>query len=264
MLRRLALAMSCLALLWAAPARAADPDYSDIWWGPGGAESGWGVNFAQSPGFLFATFFIYGADGKPTWVTAEMFQIGSGRYSGGVYQCVGSWFGGPWVPGNAGCTLVGTAQFTAESLIRGSLVYTVNAVQVTKTIERQALTPIEVAGTYLGGVMIKGTSQCNGGSYTDLYNYQYIVKQLPQSVIRIEHVTTEAVTDCVMEGTAVQSGKVFQIPSATYVCESYGINTTANVTDLRRTSNGGLQATWTADLGSGCTETGNFAAISQQ
>ena len=48
------------------------------------------------------------------------------------------------MPGNAGCTLAGTAQFTAESLVRGSLVYTVNAVQVTRTIERQALTPIEV------------------------------------------------------------------------------------------------------------------------
>ena len=47
MLRRLAFALATLAVLAAAPARAADPDYSDIWWAAGGGESGWGVNFAH-------------------------------------------------------------------------------------------------------------------------------------------------------------------------------------------------------------------------
>ncbi|HEY8242863.1 MAG TPA: hypothetical protein VII68_05335, partial [Casimicrobiaceae bacterium] len=77
--RRL-LASLAVAFVLATPARAIDPDYSDIWWGPAGAETGWGVNFAQSPGFIFATFFIYAIDGKQQWVSAEMIQTGAGRY----------------------------------------------------------------------------------------------------------------------------------------------------------------------------------------
>lgn len=264
MLRRLALALCSFALLAAAPARAAEPDYSDIWWNAGATESGWGVNFAQSPGFIFATFFIYGQDGKQVWVSAEMIQIATGRYSGAVYRCTGTYYGSQWIPANAGCTIVGTAQFTAESLTRGNLTWTIDGVQVVKTIERLALTPLDVVGTYLGGVLIKGSSACNGGSYTDILPYQYIVTSKANSVIRIEHVRTDAVTDCIMEGTAVQFGKVFQMTGASYVCATYGIDTTANITDLRKTSNGGLQASWTADLGNGCAETGNFAAINQE
>lgn len=264
MLRRLALVFCTFSLLAIAPARAADPDYSDIWWVPGGAESGWGVNIAQSPGFIFATFFVYGSDNKPFWVTAELFLISPGRYSGGVYRCAGTYFGSPWVPGDQSCTVVGNAQFEAESVSRGTLSYRVDNVQVVKTIERQSLTALDVSGTYLGGVRINGSSSCNGGSYKDLYLYQYIVKHLANSVIRIEHVTTDGITDCTMEGTAVQLGKVFRIPSAAYVCKDLGIDTKADITDLRKTSNGGFQATWTADLGKGCTETGNFAAINQE
>lgn len=266
MIRRLIASFALAAALAAPTARAAEPDYSDIWWATAGAESGWGVNFAQSPGFIFATFFIYGADNKPIWVIAELIQIATGRYSGALYRCTGSNFAGPWLPGEQTCTIVGDAQFTAETLTRGTLAYRVEAVQVTKSIERQALTALDVSGTFLGGVQIKGSSSCNGGSYTDLYLYQYIVKHLANSVVRIEHVTTDgdAFTDCVMEGTAVQYGKLFTMSGAKYVCEAYGIDTTANITDLRRTSNGGIQATWTADLGGGCTETGNFAAVNQE
>jgi hypothetical protein len=264
MFRRLAAALFAAAFLSSAPARAAEPDYSDIWWAAGATESGWGVNFAQSPGFIFATFFIYDQDGKQVWVSAEMIQIAAGRYSGALYRCTGTFYGSPWVPGNAGCTQVGDAQFTAENLFRGSLAYRVDAVQVNKTIERLALTPLDVAGTYLGGALIKGSSSCNGGSYSDILSYQYIVKSLANSVIRIEHVRTDSVTDCVMQGTAIQAGKVLQMSGASYVCQIYGIDTTATITDLRKTSNGGIQASWTADLGSGCTENGNFAAINQE
>jgi len=54
----------------------------------------------------------------------------------------------------------------AESVVRGSLTYTVDGVQVVKTIERLSLTPIDVLGTYLGGMLIKNSAQCNGGANT--------------------------------------------------------------------------------------------------
>ncbi len=264
MLRRLALAFSAFALFAATPVRAADPDYSDIWWAAGGVESGWGVNFAQGPGVIFATFFIYGPDKQPVWYVSSMVQTGAGRYSGALSRVTGTWFGGAWQPTDATETIVGEAQFVAENVQRGVFTYRVDLTQVVKTIERQPLTAIDLAGTYLGGVLIKGSSGCNDGAYSEIWPYQYIVTQEAESFVRIEHINTAGYTDCVMRGKAVQLGKVFHIADATYVCESLGINTAAVVTDLRRTSNGGIEATWKANLGGSCVEDGRFTAIPQE
>lgn len=264
MLRRLAFALSCLVLLGAAPARAGEPDYSDIWWAAGGAESGWGVNFAQSPGFIFATFFVYGADGKPVWVIAELGQIASGRYSGAVYRCNGTYYGSPWVPGNAGCASVGAAQFEAESITRGSLSYSVDGTNVVKTIERQSLTAIDLAGTYLGGMLLKNSAQCSSGASTTPYAYQLIVTEKANSVVEIDQITLDGATDCIMEGTTVQTGRVRTMASGTYKCEALGVDATVTITEMRRSSNGGIELAWVAPLGSGCTETGIFSGTPQQ
>ena len=48
-------------------------------------EGGWGVNVVQSDDFLFLTFFIYGADNKPTWYTAQLTLDASGNYNGKLY-----------------------------------------------------------------------------------------------------------------------------------------------------------------------------------
>lgn len=262
--RRLALALVSLALLSTAPVRAAEPDYSDIWWAVAGAESGWGVNFAQSPGFIFATFFVYGADGKPVWVTAELTQVASGRYSGAVYRCEGTYFGSPWVPGNASCATVGTAQFQAESVTRGSLTYSVDGTNVVKTIERQSLTAIELGGTYLGGMLIKSSAQCESGASSTPYAYQLIVTEKANSVVEIDQITLGGATDCIMEGTTIQTGRVRTMASGTYKCDALGIDTTVNISDIRRTSNGGIELAWIAPLGGGCTETGTFSGVPQQ
>ena len=36
-------------------------NYQDLWWVP--AESGWGINISQQGDVMFATWFIYGANG---------------------------------------------------------------------------------------------------------------------------------------------------------------------------------------------------------
>ena len=251
-----------LALALATPARAADPDYSDIWWGAGGAETGWGVNFAQGPGYIFATFFIYALDGKQQWVSAEMIQTGAGRYSGALYKCTGTYFGIPWVPANHTCTQAGTSLFVAESVVRGQLTYVVDGVQVVKTIERLSLTPIDVAGVYLGGMLIKNSAQCNGGANTTPYAYQLLVTEKAGSVVELAQVSLEGQTDCIMEGVTVQTGRVRPMPSGTYVCGS--LETTVAISDMRRTSNGGIELAWTAPLGNGCVETGTFSGTPQQ
>ena len=47
-------------------------DFTDIWWTEGGVESGWGVNFAQTEDFIFATFFVFGPNNAPVWYTAQL------------------------------------------------------------------------------------------------------------------------------------------------------------------------------------------------
>lgn len=254
------------ALLLAAlavPARAADPDYSDIWWAAGGVEAGWGVNFAQGPGVIFVTFFIYGQDKQPVWYVSSMVQTGAGRYSGALYRVTGSWFGGGWVPSDATETLVGEAQFVAENVQRGVFTYRVDTTQVIKTIERLALTPIPLAGVYIGGMLIKSSSQCSGGASSVPYAYQLLVTEPSQGVVRIEQVSLGGATDCTMQGNATQLGRTFRAPAMSYVCQ-FGVDTQANVSDLRRTSNGGIELAWTANLGNGCTETGTFSGVPQQ
>jgi len=255
-------AVLALALALAAPARAAEPDYSDIWWGINGAESGWGVNFAQSPGFIFATFFIYAVDGKQQWVSAEMIQTGAGRYSGALYKCTGTYFGIPWVPANHGCTMAGASTFVAESVVRGQLTYTVDGIQVVKTIERLSLTAIDLGGTYIGGMLIKNSAQCNGGANTTPYARQLIVAEKAASVVELAVITLGGTTECVMEGVTVQTGRVRTMANGTYTCGD--TETTVAISDLRRTSNGGIEVAWAAPLGNGCVETGTINAGPQQ
>ncbi len=94
MLKRLFLAL----LLFAAAGRAAAIDFTDLWYLA--LESGWGVNVVQSDSFLFVTFFIYGADGKPTWYTAQLTLDSSGNYNGGLYATTGTYYAAPWAPGS--------------------------------------------------------------------------------------------------------------------------------------------------------------------
>ena len=147
-----------------------------------------------------------------------MIQTGAGRYSGALYTCTGTYFGIPWVPANHGCVQAGDAQFVAESVVRGQLTYRVNGVQVVKTIERLALTPIDVGGIYLGGMLIKNSAQCNGGANTTPYAYQFIVTEKAASVVEIAQISLQGQTDCIMEGVTVQTGRVRTMVNGIYTC----------------------------------------------
>ena len=144
-LRTLLAATLAGALMQSLPARA--DDYTDIWWA-GPAEDGWGVNLIQSQDFIFATFFVYGpAPAKtPIWYAGNLTRSGN-RFTGGVYQTMGTGIGAPWNPADhpTNPPQVGTATFTPTSTTTGTLVYNVNAAMESKSIVRQTLTPIALA-----------------------------------------------------------------------------------------------------------------------
>lgn len=57
--------------------------YTDIYYLAG--EEGWGMQLVGARDFFFATLFIYGQDGKPTWVTGEL----QGKYIAPDYVYTG-------------------------------------------------------------------------------------------------------------------------------------------------------------------------------
>jgi hypothetical protein len=119
--------------------------FTDLWWNP--AESGWGVTVDHQQNFMFLTFFVYQANGSPYWVTANLQKVGTGGlatlpqvFTGPVYQTNGPYFGGPFNPAAVTQQQVGTATFTASSnYLSATLQYSVNGVNVTKSIQRQTL-----------------------------------------------------------------------------------------------------------------------------
>jgi hypothetical protein len=155
---------SLLLLLWfAATGAAADYNlgtlFTDLWWKP--TESGWGVNVDHQDQQMFLTYYIYGSNGAPYWVTALLVHSPATRYTftGDLYESHGTWFGGTYVPGNWGTRKVGTAAFTATDLAHATLTYTVDGTPVSKVIERFTIQNLNYSGAFVG-TMGYVTSAC--------------------------------------------------------------------------------------------------------
>lgn len=259
MLRRLAIALFATALAFALPARAADPDYSDIWWAAGGVESGWGVNFAQGPGVIFVTFFIYGPTLQPTWYSGQMTRAANGTWTGGLYLTNGSYFAAPWNPAQRTTAQVGNVTFTPFSSAVGTLTYNVGTINVSKNITRQTLKTIPVGGEYLGGIY-GDVYNCTNPLFNQVYRAfaDFAVTQTTNGLLQIDFAVQGGGT-CSMSGAYLQEGQLFRIPNAAYTCTN-GLSTTANVTHIKSTMQG-FEGQWVAAVNLGCVEEGYWSAV---
>jgi hypothetical protein len=231
MLKRFLLAL----LLFAAAGRAAAVDYTDIWYLP--AENGWGVNVVQSDSFLFITFFIYGADGKPTWYTGQVTLDASGNYNGTLYATTGTYYISPWVP--------------------GKLVYVVNNTgTVTKLIQRQNLTVITLGGVYSGAEIGTYTGCTNNISYNDFFDMQ-ITQLTNGNVTFTVNYPDISSFSCTFSGTLVQQGQLYSVPGAKYQCTD-GINTTATMTEIKATAQG-VEGKFSATISGSCKVSAAFS-----
>jgi hypothetical protein len=258
MLRSLVAATAFVVLLVAPPSARAIVDYTDTWWTP--AEAGWGANFTQQQNTVYVTFYVYDIDGRPTWYAALLARDGTGeRFTGTLNRTTGSWFGGPW----QGYTIApaGTATFTASSSTTGTLTYSVDAVTVTRAIERITLAPLSVAGTYIGGASGRRTGCNPSGAIVEPVQFE-VLHSTTTNEIRIDQISTSSgQLVCRMQGTAVQTGKLLTVASASYSCVD-GWNASARIFNLRPTS-AGFEAQWSSDAGNGCTESGQLAGVTQ-
>lgn len=251
---RAALIAACLF-----PPVAFATDFTDIWFSP--AESGWGVNVVQSDSFLFVTFFIYGADNRPTWYTASLTWNGT-LYAGNLYATQGTFWANPWnTADHPAAQQVGTASFQpdAANAYQATLVYAVNGTgSVVKAITRQTLTGIAIGGSYLGA-QSGAYSGCSGAApYTD--KYSLAVAQSPAGDATLTF-TYDTGATCTMSGTLEQHGQLYRILNAFYACTgSLTYTTTATLYELKATAQG-FEGRLSAQLPGGCQEDANFSGV---
>jgi serine protease len=111
-------------------------NYQDLWWNAN--ESGWGINFTEQGGVIFATWFTYDADGKPMWLSATAAPTGARSFAGTLYRTSGPAFSAvPFDPAAVQRTEVGTMTLTFANGNSAAFHYEIGAVSQTKAITRQ-------------------------------------------------------------------------------------------------------------------------------
>ena len=119
-------------------------NYQGLWWATGGAESGWGINFAHQADTIFATWFTYDTSGNAWWLSMTATKTANGVYSGILYRTNGPAFNAaPFDPAQVTRTQVGTGTLTFTGPRAGSFAYTVTGVATqVKSIELQTFGPV--------------------------------------------------------------------------------------------------------------------------
>ena len=249
-----------VALLALAPFRADAGYFTDIWYHA--ATPGFGYNLVHTEGFIFVTFFIYGADNKQTWYIAQLQLNGTGdAFVGDVSATTGTNFAAPWNTANSSETIVGTATFTPSSPYQGTFSFNVAGKGSSSvTIERQTLLAQDFRGQHAGaqgGEYTGCTDPNNNGTYQDYFNLTITQSSALQITLSYDYASG---LTCTVSGTMIQNGLLYRIPSATYVC-SDGTNTTAVVTELKWTSQGAEGLLNSANVGGGCAEFAYWSAV---
>jgi uncharacterized delta-60 repeat protein len=117
--------------------------YQDLWWNaPAGSESGWGVNLTQQGNIIFGTWFTYGTDGAPMWLSVTANATGARSFSGPLYRTRGPAYNAqPFNPASVVATAVGTASFSFTDGNAGTFAYSVDGISQSKSITRQVFRP---------------------------------------------------------------------------------------------------------------------------
>lgn len=218
--------MSALAVFVGMASAAMSPtavanNYQDLWWNPN--ESGWGINISQQGDVMFATWFIYGPNGQPTWIflsRAERSGVQGNTFSDKIYQATGTYFPTvPFVPlVEANLTEVGRATLVFSDARTGSLTYTVNGVQVVKQITRQVIGFYNLTGSYFGGLKREGSGCVNAalnGSVLDQATYSVTHNSATGTL----GITEVGGTQCSFSGNTQVFGSIME-GSGTFGCAS--------------------------------------------
>jgi len=216
-------------------------DYTDLWGGgqPNPTENGWGLNLIQQGDIIFATMFVYGSDNTARWYSASALSPtggGSTTWTGQLAQTTGPYFGVPWNNAQVAATAVGTMTVSFSSANSGTLTYSVNGVNVTKSISRFSLRAPNLAGHYIGGAVASGC-----GTNTLTFDNLTVTQSNTTVGLNIQFYNGQGVlSSCNYNGTLAVTGRTGSI-SGSYNC-TYGSTPgnvgTFNITNLETSING--------------------------
>jgi hypothetical protein len=114
-------------------------------------EAGWGVNILEQGDTIFATLFVYDAQGKPRWYSASnLHRIAGDAFVGQLEESTGPYFGTSFNAAAVTRRVVGTMSFKVQADGSAQLTYGVDGVGVSKVVQRYAFRKNSLAGTYLG------------------------------------------------------------------------------------------------------------------
>jgi len=256
------------ALFSLAATTASAADYSDVYYDP--AESGWGMFVVQSDTFQFVALFVYGQDKKPTWYVAQLTEQPGGSYSGMLFATTGTYFGMPWNPADLTGPAVGTASFQPTDPYHATVTYSLTGgPTVTKTVQRQTLTPHLIAGNYSGS-MAGSISACpnpadNVPSYRSRYDLDVTLGANAAATLFFDFLDAPGLNDivCTLTGSLTHFGRLYQFNGAS-ICRPSTVNITTSfpavVNSLHPTTQG-IEGHWTGGLTGGCTVSLHFSAV---
>ena len=114
-------------------------NYQDLWWAsPAGSQSGWGIDIAHEGDVIFATWFTYGHDSSPLWLSFTAPKSATGSYAGALYRTTGPPFNSvPFDPARVAAAEVGTAELAFSNGNAGTFTWTMNGVTRAIPITRQ-------------------------------------------------------------------------------------------------------------------------------
>jgi hypothetical protein len=206
-LRHAAGVLLATACFLAAPAYATSysTDQSDLYYIP--AEEGWGIQLVQRGPDIFATLFVYGPTGDPTWYTATMLPTGTSfTWSGNLIATTGTYFGSVWDPLSLTVNTVGTMTWTAPVVDNGTLTYVVNGVTVVKNVTRQTLVLDDYSGHFGGGYHRDFTGCANPA--LDVTSEVATTADVAQNGAAITIQATEPNRACTFTGTLSEAGQM--------------------------------------------------------
>ena len=262
MLKQLVVAF--LLLISAFSAKAIE--YTDVYYDI--LEPGWGAFLVQSDTAQFLAFFIYGPDGKPTWYTAQLTDDGTGNYTGTLYAITGTYFANPW----AGYTInpAGTAAFQPSDIYHATLAYTVTGLPtVTKAIQRQTLSPYQMAGNYSGSMAgnVSGCSDPAGNDPMFRARYGLVVTQVGDTSATLVFTFVDTAHNgivCTAAGPLTHLGRLYRIgDGGTLACTGPGQDGIARpmTIDSFHPTGQGIEGKLAGSGAGGCAALLHFSAV---
>jgi hypothetical protein len=252
-----------LTLLLALSAVRADAlEYTDVWFNP--AESGWGMFAVQSEQFQFIALFIYGADGKPTWFTANITQNGA-SYTGPLFATTGTYYAIPWT--GVGLSQVGTLTFTPVDFYHATLSYTVNGVAtVNKTIQRQTLTSRDMAGSFFGSMAGSISGCANPANNDAAFRARWSLQstQVADDSITLAFTFVDTAHNgqtCTVSGPLTHYGRQYRMANAATTCTGPVGGTFAVTVEQLHPTGQGIEGKWSGPAAGGCTVSYHFMGV---